>query len=45
MFYGGVMGSFACERFGTERLQSLTRDEIETRFKLFREMSHLAPEI
>ena len=41
MFYGGVMGSFACERFGTDRLQALTRVEIEERFRLFREMSHL----
>ncbi len=41
MFYGGVMGSFAVERFGTERLQSVTREEIETRFQLFREISHL----
>src|SRR6204780_291248 len=28
MFYGGVMGSFAVERFGTERVQALTREEI-----------------
>jgi sugar/nucleoside kinase (ribokinase family) len=41
MFYGGVMGSFAVERFGTERLRSLTRDEIEARFQLFRELTHL----
>ena len=41
MFYGGVMGSFAVERFGTERLQALTREEIEQRFELFREISHL----
>jgi len=41
MFYGGVMGSFACERFGTERLQELTREEIDARFMLFRELSHL----
>ncbi len=41
MFYGGVMGSFAVERFGTERLQKLTREEIEQRFALFRELSHL----
>ena len=41
MFYGGVMGSFACERFGTERLQAVTREEIEARFELFREISHL----
>jgi sugar/nucleoside kinase (ribokinase family) len=41
LFYGGVMGSFAVERFGTERLQSLTRDEIEARFQIFRELTHL----
>ena len=41
MFYGGVMGSFAVERFGTERLQSVSRDEIEARFRLFKEISHL----
>ena len=41
MFYGGVMGSFAVEKFGTERLQALTHEEIEERFKLFQEMSHL----
>jgi len=41
MFYGGVMGSFAVERFGTERLQAVTREEIEERFNLFKEISHL----
>lgn len=41
MFYGGVMGSFAVERFGTERLQGVTREEIDERFNLFREISHL----
>jgi len=42
MFYGGVMGSFACEEFGTKRLESLTREEIEARFETFREISHLS---
>ena len=41
MFYGSVMGSFTVERFGTERLQHLTRQEIDERFKLFRELTHL----
>jgi len=41
MFYGSVMGSFACECFGTERLQQLTRKEIDDRFTLFRELTHL----
>jgi sugar/nucleoside kinase (ribokinase family) len=41
LFYGGVMGSFAVERFGTERLQNLTRGEIDARFQIFRELTHL----
>jgi len=41
MFYGGVMGSFTVERFGTERLQKLTREEIDARFQVFRELTHL----
>ena len=41
MFYGGVMGSFAVERFGTARFHDLTRGEIDARFQLFRELSHL----
>lgn len=41
LFYGGVMGSFAVERFGTDRLQSLTREEIDARFQIFRELTHL----
>lgn len=41
MFYGGVMGSFAVERFGTERFHDLSRAEIDARFQLFRELSHL----
>jgi len=41
LFYGGVMGSFAVERFGTERLQALTRAEIDARFQVFRELTHL----
>lgn len=41
LFYGGVMGSFAVERFGTERLQTLSRQEIDARFQVFRELTHL----
>ncbi len=41
MFYGSVMGSFAVERFGTERLESVTREEIEKRLALFRDLTHL----
>jgi sugar/nucleoside kinase (ribokinase family) len=41
MFYGSVMGSFAVQRFGTERLQELTRAEIDARFDQFRALTHL----
>ena len=41
MFYGSVMGSFAVQQFGTERLQQLTRKEIDDRFIRFRELTHL----
>ena len=41
MFYGSVMGSFAVERFGTERLQATTKAEIEERFGQLREISQL----
>jgi sugar/nucleoside kinase (ribokinase family) len=41
LFYGGVMGSFAVEHFGTERLQKLTRQEVDARFQVFRELTHL----
>ncbi|HEY4354735.1 MAG TPA: PfkB family carbohydrate kinase [Acidobacteriaceae bacterium] len=42
LFYGSVMGSFAVERFGTERLQNTTRAEIDERFGHLKEISHLA---
>jgi sugar/nucleoside kinase (ribokinase family) len=41
MFYGSVMGSLAVEAFGTERLQRATRAEIEERFAVLKEISHL----
>ena len=41
LFYGGVMGSFAVEQFGTERFRNLDNKDIEERFQMFRELSHL----
>ena len=41
IFYGSVMGSFAVEKFGTERIANLTRAEIDERFARFRELTHL----
>jgi sugar/nucleoside kinase (ribokinase family) len=41
MFYGGVMGSFAVEHFGTERLETITRAQIDERFAELKALSHL----
>src|SRR5438105_13023689 len=41
LFYGGVMGSFAVEDFGTRRLQNLPSNEIDARFQVFRQLTHL----
>ncbi len=34
--YGAVLGSFCCERFGVDRFVSLTRAEIDDRFREFK---------
>ena len=41
MTYGSVLASFNVEEFGTERVQRLTRDEIDQRFEEFRRMTTL----
>jgi sugar/nucleoside kinase (ribokinase family) len=35
VIYGSVMGSFCCEKFGVDRFRSLTRAEIDARYKEF----------
>ncbi len=45
MFFGGVMGSFAVEQFGTKRLETCSREEIDRRFGLLQRTSHLEAEI
>jgi sugar/nucleoside kinase (ribokinase family) len=40
MTYGSVLASFNVEQFGTERVQSLTLDEINDRFAEFKRMTH-----
>ncbi len=39
MAYGSTLASFNVEEFGTERVQRLTREEIEERFEGFRRMT------
>jgi len=41
MIYGSVMASFNVEKFSMERLKTLTKAEIETRFKEFRRLTHV----
>jgi len=38
VIYGSVMGSFAVEEFGTKRIQSVTREEIDTRARSILDM-------
>ncbi|MBA3805183.1 MAG: bifunctional hydroxymethylpyrimidine kinase/phosphomethylpyrimidine kinase, partial [Acidobacteria bacterium] len=40
MIFGSVMASFNVEEFGTERVQRLTHDEINERFRAFKRMTH-----
>jgi sugar/nucleoside kinase (ribokinase family) len=40
---GSTLASFSVEAFSVERLLSLTRDEIETRFQAFRQLVHFDP--
>jgi hypothetical protein len=40
MIFGSVMASFNVEEFGTERIQRLTQDEINERFRMFKRMTH-----
>ncbi len=40
MIFGSVMASFNVEEFGTDRVRRLTHDEINERFKTFKQMTH-----
>jgi sugar/nucleoside kinase (ribokinase family) len=40
MIFGSVMASFNVEEFGTARVQRLTHDEINERFRMFKQMTH-----
>ena len=42
MTYGSVLASFNVEGFGTERVQALTRDEIDGRYEEFRSITALS---
>lgn len=40
MIFGSVMASFNVEEFGTARVEKLTTDEINQRFRAFKQMTH-----
>jgi sugar/nucleoside kinase (ribokinase family) len=40
MIFGSVMASFNVEEFGTERVQRLTHEEINERFRAFKQMTN-----
>jgi sugar/nucleoside kinase (ribokinase family) len=40
MIFGSVMASFNVEEFGTARIERLTHDEINDRFRAFKQMTH-----
>src|SRR5437660_10194733 len=40
MIFGSVMASFSVEEFGTERVQRLTQEEINQRFRDFKRFTH-----
>ena len=40
IIYGSALASFTVEKFGTDRLAELTRDEIATRLKTFKKLTH-----
>ncbi|MDX6605619.1 MAG: hypothetical protein QOD14_159 [Solirubrobacterales bacterium] len=44
MAYGSVLASFNVEDFGTERVRSLTREEIDERLRDFRRITHFEVE-
>ncbi|MGH2515436.1 MAG: PfkB family carbohydrate kinase [Ktedonobacterales bacterium] len=40
LIHGNILGSFACEAFGVERLRTLTPDDIAARYQEFVEFTH-----
>lgn len=43
--YGSALGSFAVEKFSTERLMSLTREEVDTRVRQLRQLTAFEEEL
>ena len=40
MVYGSAMGSFAVEKFGVQRFETVTLEEVDARVRSFRDLVH-----
>ncbi len=45
IIYGSNLASFCVEKFGTQRMEQLTNNEVTNRLKLFKELTHFDIEI
>jgi len=45
IIYGSNLASFCVEKFGTERMQELTKDEVKTRLQVFKELTQFDIEL
>ena len=45
IIYGSNLASFSVEKFGTERMESLTKDEIQNRLQQFKELTQFEIEL
>ena len=45
IIYGSNLASFCVEKFGTERMQELTIDEVKTRLQAFKELTQFDIEL
>lgn len=45
IIYGSNLASFCVEKFGTQRMETLTNEEVTNRLKLFKELTHFDIEI
>ena len=45
IIYGSNLASFCVEKFGTQRMESLTKDEVLTRLKAFKDLTQFNIEL
>jgi hypothetical protein len=45
IIYGSNLASFCVEKFGTQRMEELTKDEVKERLKAFKQLTQFDIEI